>query len=166
VDRLGRDLLHLVNLVYELTKRNSGLRVLAGEGASIDTTTANGRPVFGMFAALAEFERALKAGLGAARACGRNGGRHFKMMPAKLRLARAAMGQPETKSPIFAPSSSPDRLCIDLLAVKANCEPMANCSPVPSAESKRSSFGVMALVHDVAQEPLRAVVLGSVEERL
>lgn len=102
LDRLGRDLRHLVNLVDDLTKRNIGLKVLAGEGASIDTTTANGRLVFGIFAALAEFERALivertQAGLEAARARGRNGGRPFKMTPAKLRLARAAMGQPETK---------------------------------------------------------------------
>lgn len=102
LDRLGRDLRHLVNLVGDLTKRNVGLKVLAGEGASIDTTTANGRLVFAIFAGLAEFERELisertKAGLASARARGRHGGRPFKMTPAKLRLARAAMGQPETK---------------------------------------------------------------------
>ena len=102
LDRLGRDLKHLVNLVDELTKRGIGLRVLAGQGANIDTTTANGRLVFGIFAALAEFERELiiertVAGLQAARARGRNGGRPFKMTSAKLRLAQAAMGQPETK---------------------------------------------------------------------
>ena len=102
LDRLGRDLKHLVNLVDELTKRGVGLRVLAGQGANIDTTTANGRLVFGIFAALAEFERELivertMAGLQAARARGRNGGRPFKMTSAKLRLAQAAMGQPETK---------------------------------------------------------------------
>jgi DNA invertase Pin-like site-specific DNA recombinase len=56
---------------------------------------------FGVFAALAEFERELivertKAGLAAARARGRKGGRPFKMTPAKLRLAQAAMGKPET----------------------------------------------------------------------
>ncbi len=102
LDRLGRDLRHLVNLVGDLTGRGVGLKVLAGEGASIDTTTANGRLVFAIFAGLAEFERELivertKAGLQAARARGRCGGRPYKMTPAKLRLARAAMGQPETK---------------------------------------------------------------------
>ncbi len=102
LDRLGRDLRHLVNLVHDLTTRGVGLRVLAGEGAAIDTTTANGRLMFGFFAALAEFERELivertKAGLASARARGRNGGRPFKMTAAKLRLAQAAMGQPGTK---------------------------------------------------------------------
>jgi len=102
LDRLGRDLRHLVNLVHDLTARGIGLRVLAGEGAAIDTTTANGRLMFGFFAALAEFERELivertKAGLASARARGRNGGRPFKMTLAKLRLAQAAMGQPGTK---------------------------------------------------------------------
>ena len=58
--------------------------------------------MFGIFAALAEFERALivertKAGIAAARARGRNRGAPFKMTAAKLRLAQTAMGQPETK---------------------------------------------------------------------
>ena len=102
LDRLGRDLRHLVNLVHELTGRGVGLRVLAGQGMNLDTTTANGRLMFGFFAALAEFERELivertKAGLASARARGRNGGRPFKMTAAKLRLAQAAMGQPGTK---------------------------------------------------------------------
>jgi DNA invertase Pin-like site-specific DNA recombinase len=102
LDRLGRDLRHLVNLVGDLTKRGVGLRVLAGEGVAIDTTTANGRLMFGFFAALAEFERELiiertRAGLASARARGRHGGRPFKMTAAKLRLAQAAMGQPGTK---------------------------------------------------------------------
>jgi len=102
LDRLGRDLRHLVNLVHDLTKLGVGLRVLAGEGAAIDTTTANGRLMSGFFAVLAEFERELiiertKAGLASARARGRKGGRPFKMTAAKLRLAQAAMGQPGTK---------------------------------------------------------------------
>ena len=102
LDRLGRDLRHLVNTVHDLTDRGIGLKVLTGEGAAIDTTTASGKLVFGIFAALAEFERALisertVAGLAAARARGRTGGRPFKMTPAKIRLAMAAMGQKETK---------------------------------------------------------------------
>jgi DNA invertase Pin-like site-specific DNA recombinase len=102
LDRLGRDLRHLVNTVHDLTTRGIGFKVLSGHGASIDTTSANGRMVFGIFAALAEFERELivertKAGMAAARARGRSGGRPYKMTAAKLRLAMAAMGHPETK---------------------------------------------------------------------
>ena len=102
LDRLGRDLRHLINTVHDLTGRGVGLKVLSGHGAAIDTTTAAGKLVFGIFAALAEFERELisertVAGLASARARGRKGGRPFKMTTAKLRLAMAAMGQPETK---------------------------------------------------------------------
>jgi DNA invertase Pin-like site-specific DNA recombinase len=43
LDRLGRDLRHLVNLVHELTERGIGLKILTGHGAAIDTTTASGR---------------------------------------------------------------------------------------------------------------------------
>jgi DNA invertase Pin-like site-specific DNA recombinase len=91
LDRLGRNLRHLVNVVHDLNARGIGLRVLTGQGAAIDTTTAAGKLVFGIFAALAEFERELIrertiAGLAAARARGRNGGRKPKMTPAKLRL--------------------------------------------------------------------------------
>ena len=64
---------HLADLVDTLRQAGAGLRVLAGAGAEIDTTTANGRLVFGIFASLAEFERELiaertRARLAAARA--------------------------------------------------------------------------------------------------
>ena len=52
LDRLGRNLAHLVNTVQDPSARGVGLRVLAGDGAQIDTTTAAGRLVFGIFAAL------------------------------------------------------------------------------------------------------------------
>src|SRR5450759_4725139 len=102
LDRLGRDLRHLINTVHDLTGRGVGLKVLTGQGAAIDTTTAAGKLVFGIFAALSEFERALIsertiAGLASARARGRAGGRPFTMTPAKVRLAMASMGKPDTK---------------------------------------------------------------------
>ena len=96
LDRLGRDLKHLVTLVDELLIRNVGLKVLTGSGAQIDTTTANGKFFFGIFAALAEFERELirertRAGLEAARARGRKGGRPRKMDKATLMIAIKAL---------------------------------------------------------------------------
>lgn len=99
LDRLGRSLPHLVKTVYDLEKRKVGFRVLTG--APIDTTTAAGKLVFSIFAGLAEFERALIsertcAGLAAARARGRKGGRPAKITRAKLRVLQASMGQPGT----------------------------------------------------------------------
>jgi DNA invertase Pin-like site-specific DNA recombinase len=102
LDRLGRDLHHLINTVHDLTQLGIGFKVLTGHGASIDTTTPAGKLIFGIFAALSEFEHDLisertRAGLASARARGRKGGAPFKMTAAKVRLAMAAMGQPETK---------------------------------------------------------------------
>ncbi|CAM4478814.1 MAG: DNA-invertase hin [Legionella sp.] len=102
LDRLGRNLHHLVNTVHDLTAKNIGLKVLTGHGAAIDTTTAAGKLVFGIFAALSEFEREMIkertiAGMASARARGRKGGRPYKMTPAKLRLAMASLGKLETK---------------------------------------------------------------------
>lgn len=94
LDRLGRDMKHLVNLIDDMSHKKVGFKVLSG--AEIDTTTANGRLVFGIFAALAEFERELikertQAGLAAARARGRNGGRPRKMDEHTIKMAVAAM---------------------------------------------------------------------------
>jgi DNA invertase Pin-like site-specific DNA recombinase len=101
LDRLGRDLRHLVNTIQELLDKGVGFKVLAGQGAEINTTTASGKLVFGIFAALAEFERELirertMAGLAAARARGRMGGRKFALTKAQVRLAQGAMGKKET----------------------------------------------------------------------
>jgi DNA invertase Pin-like site-specific DNA recombinase len=100
LDRLGRDLRHLVNTVDDLSKRGIGFRVLSGQ-SPIDTGSAQGKLMFGIFASLAEFERELIrertiAGLQSARARGRIGGRKPTMTAAKIRLAQAAMGKPET----------------------------------------------------------------------
>ena len=86
----------LVTIIDDLRKKKIGFKVLTGSGAQIDTTTPNGRLCFGLFATLAEYERELiiertKAGLAAARARGRNGGRPRKMDKATLKIAMAAM---------------------------------------------------------------------------
>ena len=103
LDRLGRDLKHLVTTVADLASRGIGLKVLAGAGAQIDTTTANGRLFFGIFAAFAEFERELiaertRAGLAAARARGRLGGRPRKMDRPTLLMAMSAMADPHANA--------------------------------------------------------------------
>jgi len=90
LDRIGRSLRHLVDLVGDLRGRTIGFRSL---NDPIDTTSASGRLVFHVFAALAEFERDLtrertSAGLAAARARGRVGGRPRVMTPEKIRLAQ------------------------------------------------------------------------------
>jgi DNA invertase Pin-like site-specific DNA recombinase len=77
LDRLGRSLRHLIETVAELQERGVGFKSLT---ESIDTTTSGGRLVFNIFASLAEFEREIirertQAGLQAARARGRTGGR-------------------------------------------------------------------------------------------
>ena len=90
LDRLGRSLRHLIDLVAELEQRGVGLRSLT---ESIDTSTPGGRLIFHVFGALAEFERDLirertMAGLAAARARGRAGGRPTVWTPEKLTTAR------------------------------------------------------------------------------
>nr|WP_199309873.1 recombinase family protein [Synechocystis sp. FACHB-383] len=100
LDRLGRDLKHLITIVDNLRNQNIGFKVLAGAGAEIDTSTANGRLFFAVFAALAEYERELiaertKAGLQAARARGRLGGRPRKMDKTTLTMAMNAMADPK-----------------------------------------------------------------------
>jgi DNA invertase Pin-like site-specific DNA recombinase len=91
LDRLGRSLKHLIAVVTALEERGVGFKSLT---EAIDTTTPGGKLIFHVFGALAEFERDLiqertHAGLRAARARGRVGGRPRKLAdPAQLELAR------------------------------------------------------------------------------
>ena len=103
LDRMGRSLSHLVKTVTVLSERGVGLKVLTGQGAQVDTTTAAGRLSFGIFAALAEFECELirertMAGLQAARARGRKGGRKFALTKGQVRMAQAAMASRDTSA--------------------------------------------------------------------
>ena len=102
LDRLGRSLRHLIDVVSELERRGICLRSLT---ESIDTSTPGGKLVFHVFGALAEFERDLirertQAGLAAARARGRHGGRPTVWTPEKLLTARSmhASGQHDVAS--------------------------------------------------------------------
>ena len=88
LDRLGRSLKHLIEVVGDLGERGVGFKSLQ---ESIDTTSSTGNLVFQIFGAMAEFERNLirertQAGLAAARARGRKGGRRLKLSPQRQKL--------------------------------------------------------------------------------
>lgn len=102
LDRLGRSMRHLLDLVAELEERDVGLRSL---NEDLDTTTANGRLIFHVMAALAEFERGLlsertQAGLSAARRKGRVGGRPKVLTPAALQTLMDLRNQGKSVSEI------------------------------------------------------------------
>ncbi len=90
LDRLGRSVVHLISLRAELRERGVGLRVIE---QGIDTSTIEGRAMFGMLSVLAELQRELivantRDGLAAARARGRTGGRRPKLSPDQIALAQ------------------------------------------------------------------------------
>jgi len=116
LDRPGRSMAHLVTLIEGLLQRHVGFRSL-GDGA-IDTTTASGELVFHLFSALAQFERRLiqertQAGLAAARARGRRGGRQ-PLRPEDPRVQMAYT--------MYADHSwTVDELCATLRISRATC---------------------------------------------
>lgn len=90
LDRLGRSMKHLIEIVTELESKGVGFRSIT---ENIDTTTSGGRLVFHLFGALAQFERDLirertRAGLQAAEERGRRGGRQAVVTPEKFAKAR------------------------------------------------------------------------------
>ena len=98
LDRLGRSIKELIELVNSLKDRGVGFRSLR---ESLDTTTPGGKLVFHVFASIAEFERDVirertMAGLEAARARGRKGGRKRVMDERKIALASKLMRDRET----------------------------------------------------------------------
>jgi DNA invertase Pin-like site-specific DNA recombinase len=95
LDRLGRSLPHLVDVIGQLEARKVGFRSLT---ETIDTTTSGGKLIFHIFGALGQFERDLirertRAGLEAAKAQGRTGGRRKIMTEDKLKKARCLLGK-------------------------------------------------------------------------
>jgi len=123
LDRLGRSLKHLIETITTLHERNIGLKSLT---ENIDTTTSTGKLVFHLFGALAEFERHLiqertRAGLQAARARGRVGGR-----PKKLQGSKVAMAQQ-----LYADkTNSIDEICKTLHISRATLYRYVNAQPV------------------------------------
>jgi DNA invertase Pin-like site-specific DNA recombinase len=90
LDRLGRSLKHLIETITELNNRKIGFKSIQ---ENIDTTTSGGKLVFHIFGALAEFERDIirertQAGLLAARARGRKGGRPKALTPKKAQMVQ------------------------------------------------------------------------------
>jgi len=96
LDRLGRSLKDLVQIVSDLEAQNINFKSVT---EAIDTSTAGGKLIFHVFCSLAEFERRLiqertHAGLKAARARGRLGGRPSKLSAADIQKARAMLSDP------------------------------------------------------------------------
>lgn len=104
LDRLGRNVSHLLAFVEELSKRKVGFRSLTEQ---LDTTTPGGRLLFHLFASLSQFERDLiaertNAGLVAAAARGRKGGRPRSVTPEKLARAKELMVDRKLTTPEIA----------------------------------------------------------------
>jgi DNA invertase Pin-like site-specific DNA recombinase len=113
LDRLGRTLRGLIDFIEELRRRGIDFRTLDGT-SQIDTSTAQGRFFFHVMAALAEMERELirertNAGLAAARARGRRGGRPSKITKRQLDHAKRLLADPLTTMVEVAASLHVDR---------------------------------------------------------
>jgi DNA invertase Pin-like site-specific DNA recombinase len=134
LDRLGRSLRHLIDVATDLAAREVGFRSLT---ESVDTTTPGGRLVFHMFGALAQFERELVrertlAGLAAARARGRNGGRPTIMTADKLAAAQRMYAQRELSGEQIARALGVSRSTLYRALTKAGV-----VGPLPAGESGR-----------------------------
>lgn len=122
LDRLGRSLPHLINTITDLEERQVGFRSLT---EAIDTTTSGGRLLFGIMAALSDFERQLirertMAGLQAAAARGRRGGRPSTLTDVQREHARSLRADGKSLSAIAAvlnvSKSTAARACVGVTA--------------------------------------------------
>lgn len=101
LDRMGRSQLDLLKILNELQENGIALKILGGLGAGIDTNTAMGKMMYQLVAMFSEHERMTiiertNAGLAAARARGRVGGRKPALSKASIRRAQAAMKERDT----------------------------------------------------------------------
>jgi len=154
LDRLGRSLRHLIEVVTGLDERGVGFRSLR---ENIDTTTAGGRLVFHLFGALAQFEREIirdrtVAGLTAARARGRVGGRPSKLSVEQVRQARRMYDARELTVEQIGAVLGVSRTSIYralgkamLPAPSASAAPAPACMAEPLAASEGTAAGAAAL---------------------
>ena len=127
LDRLGRSLKELVQIIHDLNARRIAFRSLT---ESIDTTSAGGKLIFHIFGALAEFEHALirertHAGLAAARARGRFGGRKPKLSNADIKKASAMLLDPEITKVAVAAHFKISRVTLNKALSQENCRSSA-----------------------------------------
>ena len=121
LDRLGRSLKHLIELMNEMEGAGIGFCSIQ---ESINTTTPGGKLVFHIFGALAEFEHCLIrertiAGLAAARARGRKGGRKPALSPADVRKAAAMLADPDITKAEIAKHFSVSRVTLNAALKRA-----------------------------------------------
>lgn len=127
LDRLARSVKQLIETVEALEAKGVGFRSLT---EAIDTTTPGGKLVFHVFGALAEFERSIirertRAGLDAARARGRKGGRPPKLKEDDLRAARAMLADGE--------------ITVEAVAKRLDVSPATLYRHLPAARSRTSA---------------------------
>lgn len=134
LDRLARSLKDLVEIVDDLQKRSIGFRSLT---EAIDTTNTGGRLVFHIFGALAEFEHSLirertVAGLAAARARGRRGGRKPAMSTADIRKAAAMLKDPNITKTEVAQHFKVSRVTLNAALKREGLEGAETSLPLPN----------------------------------
>ncbi len=158
LDRLGRSLRHLIEVVTGLDERGVGFRSLR---ENIDTTTAGGRLVFHLFGALAQFEREIirdrtVAGLTAARARGRVGGRPSKLTAEQVRQARRMYDARELTVEQIGDVLGVSRTSIyRALGKTTTPAPPATATPAPGRPAER-----VATTTEAAREAPVAVAAG------
>jgi DNA invertase Pin-like site-specific DNA recombinase len=137
LDRLGRSLKDLVEIMQDLEESAVGFRSLT---ENIDTTSAGGKLIFHIFGALAEFEHSLirertKAGLAAARARGRKGGRRPKLTKADVKKAAAMLRDPTVTKTEVAEHFGVTRMTLNS-ALKREGYPLNPAAPEPNREEE------------------------------
>lgn len=135
LDRLARSLKDLVEIVHDLNQRGVGFRSLT---EAIDTHSSGGRLVFHLFGALAEFEHSLirertMAGLVAARARGRKGGRKPVMSKADTRKAAAMLSDPNITKTEVAKHFSVSRVTLNAALVREGYAATGSARPTPES---------------------------------